>query len=314
MRRTDRRLDRRRRLRTLPRAPGHPERRLDRRLERPSQKDLAQHHRERSGREQTRRMSVRERGGLATEAEGIRSEQPGGRDPHDAAASLAAVLRRLPEALRPPALQRPQAGVAWRSLRVEIRHLNEPAVERGAELLIAELIFGHSLGVEPPKVGAVHDDPRFAVSGPSVTVLRTQEALGREQRHLRVIRDGSGTTVGDLEPGNALRAVLLPDTLQREELDRCAEGIPNRSAQQATEDPLVTRYVGGGLHAVRMHRRSLDRKGTRTVLERGTLLDEAAGCPILSGVGRNGSHRSEPPPLPGVWRTCPSYPRRQAKR
>ena len=39
------------------------------------------------------------------------------------------------------------------------------------------------------------------------------------------------------------------------------------------------------------------------MLERGTLLDEAAGYPILSGVGRNGSCRSEPPSPPGAVRS-----------
>ena len=75
----------------------------------------------------------------------------------------------------------------------------------------------------------MHDDPRFAVSGLGVTVLSAQEALGREKRHLRVVRDGSWATVGNLEPGNALRAVPLADVLEREELDRRAEGVPDRS-------------------------------------------------------------------------------------
>jgi hypothetical protein len=69
---------------------------------------------------------------------------------------------------------------------------------------------------------------------------RLEQALGREQRHLRVVGDRRLVSVVGHEVPNALRAELLLDLRPAHELDASPEGVTDGAPDQAAEHPVIS--------------------------------------------------------------------------
>jgi hypothetical protein len=74
---------------------------------------------------------------------------------------------------------------------------------------------------------------------------RADRALGREQRHLRVVGDRAAVAaVGGQVARHAPRPEAGADLLERPELDRRAERVADGAGQQAAADPVAGRHPG----------------------------------------------------------------------
>jgi hypothetical protein len=108
---------------------------------------------------------------------------------------------------------------------VQLAHAEEPAV-------VAEGLRRLALRREPAQVGAAShtgDRREAAILGP---VQRPEERLGREERHLGIVGDRAPAAVRGLELGDARRPEAPPDLVEPHELDRRAERVTDRAAQQ----------------------------------------------------------------------------------
>src|SRR6187551_1769347 len=89
---------------------------------------------------------------------------------------------------------------------------------------------------------------RMADPTPVVADLRSDEPLGSEQRHLRVVRYSTDATIGGSKLGDASGSERAADIFQRHELDGCAERVTDRTTQQTASNP-------GDFVELRLHRR-----------------------------------------------------------
>ena len=103
-----------------------------------------------------------------------------------------------------------------------------------------------ALRVKPPEVGVV--DHARGVTDPFLTLAhgRTQQSLGRPQRHLRVVGDRPLHPVRPVEVGDAALAIARADLAEREELDGRAERVGDGPAEEAAAE-LRAEGRGGGV-------------------------------------------------------------------
>lgn len=163
-------------------------------------------------------------------------------DAHDATAAFAVVLRVVDvtaqRAVRVPFLlrERRQAGVAGRSSAVQFRDLQQPgdaagsaSLREGCLLCKQPVLIGSADIAVGSAVNAARGHARFAV----------KDAVGREQRHLRVIGDERLVTDGiQFVFLYAVVPVAGPQRVLTEKFDRIAECIARRAADQAAADPI----------------------------------------------------------------------------
>ena len=174
---------------------------------------------------------------------------------------LSLVARSPSSVMRCSAVMQVEAGTrsAWSS-RCSI----EPAVE------IAIGDAGHgTLRLEPAGVRMRDGRDDGARVASAVLHIRTQQALGREQRHLRVVGDRALAVESGGEFGDADAPELRADLRQRHELDRRAEGVAHCAAEQAAAKPPprlgLWLYAGVGGFARQSHaaRRPGERRHAR---------------------------------------------------
>ena len=168
--------------------------------------------------------------------------QPQRSDAHDAAAAFAVVLRLVDvtaqRAVRVLFLlrERGQAGVAGRSEAVQLRDLQQPGDAAGG----ASLREGCLLCKQPVLIGSADIAVGSAANAARGHVrFAVKDAVGREQRHLRIIGDERFPTDGIQFV--FLYAVVPVTGKQRafiEKFDRIAECVARRAADQAAADPV----------------------------------------------------------------------------
>ncbi|SCM15018.1 hypothetical protein SAMN04883147_113287 [Streptomyces sp. DpondAA-F4] len=174
----------------------------------------------------------------------VRAHQSERRRPHDGAAALGLRIDGSRECQRRAGLggvpggEAGQAGVAGGAARVQPGVLPERAGAYGVVAAPGRR-GGVVLGVQPAPVRVADEGVlgarRAGCPGPGVG---PDEALGREERHLGVVRDPSDDTVRvRRQSAYALVAVGAADAVQGEELHRVAEGVADGSAQQCPPYP-----------------------------------------------------------------------------
>ncbi len=133
--------------------PGLLQRLADGRLQLASQHELADHLCQETRCEVAGRVSVRERGDVAAQAERIVEPQskPDRRDAHQSAAALAAVERVL-GTTHPIASQRGEAGRSGFATSVQLTQLQEPAFPGPLEGRMSRAL---ALGAQPAQISAV---------------------------------------------------------------------------------------------------------------------------------------------------------------
>ena len=96
---------------------------------------------------------------------------------------------------------------------------------------------GYALRMEPPEVRIGERNERIALPLLPRLIVGADQALGDEQRHLRVVREPPlGPAVGRDESGNACRPVRPADLVDRFEFHPGAELIADRPAKQRAPD------------------------------------------------------------------------------
>ena len=225
--------------------------------------DVGEHTR----REVAARMTVGQRSCADTDREPATGQCPDRCNAHDAAATLAVVerlVRRAPATF----VQRRQTCPAGRPLMVQHPLVEQPAtVLCGPEPVLvpqsvgevldereprAEVRRGRGrggldaadraiLGAEPSEVGTT--DRRHVVGLAALVVLRlrSEQSLGGEQRHLRVVGDRADCPVRREEPRDTFGAVACPDVGQLIELDRRTERVANRATKETAEHAFTFR-------------------------------------------------------------------------
>src|SRR5690606_29744357 len=110
-----------------------------------------------------------------------------------------------------------------------------------------------------------------------------QQALGREERHLRVVGEGAAAAVGAVEVSDALRAVTGADLGEGRKLDGRAERVADGAAEEAAAKAGGKERGGRRGSAVHTNsRRGFDRMPARYYLP---LLRPDAACPIYRAHG-----------------------------
>src|SRR5688500_10357715 len=102
---------------------------------------------------------------------------------------------------------------------------------------------------EPPQIRAVHHDLRRLVLPTPTLAQRLQQPLGGEHRHLRTVGDRALATVRDIEALDAPLTVALANLRATQELDRRAEGVAERAAEEAAAEGCPRRRHRYGLPA-----------------------------------------------------------------
>ncbi len=214
------------------------EREVDALLQGAAAGDGLDDHRERARREVAGGVAVGEHRALHRELE-HQARLPGGEQPergrpHHRAAGLGVRVlgplhRAEPVGVGPG--EAGQAALAGGALGVQPLLAAEPAEVRAA-LVRAPV----ALGGGPAQVGQVQVGGRVPAAGVAPDV-GADEPVDGEQAELGVVGDGAGAPVRGDVAGDALRAVLGPDLLQRLELDAGAERVADGPAEQAAPHP-----------------------------------------------------------------------------
>jgi hypothetical protein len=216
--------------------------------------------RERTGRVESARVSVSQRGDIGPELEriGIIDESRRG-SAHDATASLA-IVDPMVDRPRNPLTQRGEAGVARRTAAAQLLDTNQPAIEMRDRRRERRHL---SLCMQPADVRVVHRANRRPASPALRLAARPQQALGGEQRHLGVVGDRTDPSERFVEVDDSARAVTLADLGERQKLDRSTERVSDRAGQQAS---LHTRAMRDPAWA-RCHRPPYSKDGPNDVAD-----------------------------------------------
>ena len=202
------------------------------------------HRGERAGAQLAGRVAVGDPGQVARQherrADGERAlrppeEQADRGHAHQAAAALAVVPRRQRPGAVAHGAQLVETGVARAAACVQRGLLQQPAVD-GDVVGGGGRVFG--LGMQPAQVSRAG---RFEQAGSAVLAAvrpAEQQALGGEQAHLGVVRDGAEAVVGRNIAVHAARAVQRQDFIALHEFHRRAQRVADCTAEQAAAEPV----------------------------------------------------------------------------
>jgi hypothetical protein len=158
---------------------------------------------------------------------------------HHAAASLAVVADRH-EWIPREILQAHQTTVPGCPLVVQNGLLDQPPRNDLPEALRFHAIVAfrrYALRVKPAEVSVGERNERIAFPLLPGLIVGPNQALGDEQRHLRVIRESAlGPAIRRYKSRDACGTVLRTDFVDRFEFHAGAELITDRSAQQCAPD------------------------------------------------------------------------------
>jgi hypothetical protein len=81
------------------------------------------------------------------------------------------------------------------------------------------------------------DNARWVTDPPTAEAhVSAEQALGREQGHLGIVRDGTHPAVGRLVLADTFGAKLVPNLRKREKLDWGTQSVADGPAEKAAED------------------------------------------------------------------------------